>query len=84
MTTMITEVYEAFKDAGTSEEKAKATASAIADYSSRFDSLEAELKIPRAEFESETKILKTELSIVKWMLGFVIAGIVSMLIKLFI
>jgi len=41
MSTMITEVYEAFKEAGATEEKAKAAAEALANYESRFSKLEA-------------------------------------------
>jgi len=38
---MITEVYEAFREAGASEEKAKAAAEALANYENRFSKLEA-------------------------------------------
>ena len=37
---MISEVYEPLKDAGASEEKAKAAAQALADYENRFAGLE--------------------------------------------
>ena len=43
MSTMITELYDALKDAGASEEKAKAAAKAMADYDSRFNKVDAEL-----------------------------------------
>ena len=41
MSTMISEVYEALKDAGASDDKSKAAAQALADYENRFASLEA-------------------------------------------
>ncbi len=41
MSTMISVVYEAFKDAGVSDDKSKAAAQALADYENRFASLEA-------------------------------------------
>lgn len=84
MTTMITEVYDALKEAGASEEKAKAAASALADYGNRFDRLE--LKIDRLEssVNADVKILKAEISVLKWMSGFVIAGIISLIIRLFL
>ena len=41
MSTMITEVYEAFIESGASEEKSKAAAQALADYENRFAKLEA-------------------------------------------
>ncbi len=87
---MITELYEALKEAGASDEKAKAAAGAIANYENHFiriesklDSLETKIGSFKIEFESELKILKTELSIIKWLVGLGIAGIISMIIKLF-
>ena len=62
---MIVEVYDALRDAGASEEKAQSAAKAIADYDSRFNKIEAELKL------------------VKWMLGAVLAGVLSLVIKSF-
>ncbi len=41
MSTMISEVYEAFLESGASEEKAKAAAEALASYENRFSRLEA-------------------------------------------
>ena len=41
MSTMITEVYEAFLESGASETKAKAAAEALASYENRSSSLEA-------------------------------------------
>ena len=40
---MITEIYEAFKEAGTSDEKAKAAAEALANYENRFSQIDANL-----------------------------------------
>lgn len=80
MTTMITELYDALKEAGASDEKAKAAAEAIADYEKHFTRIESGL----TDLKAEVKVLKIEINLVKWMLGFVIAGIVSMIIKLFI
>ncbi|MEN9479080.1 MAG: hypothetical protein RLZZ298_475 [Pseudomonadota bacterium] len=42
MSTMIFEVYDALKDAGASEEKAAKAATALADYDSRFNRIDAE------------------------------------------
>ena len=41
MATMLGEIYDAFKDAGASEEKSRAAAKAIADYDSRSDKIES-------------------------------------------
>jgi hypothetical protein len=66
MAVMIAEVYEALKEAGASEAKARAAAESLANYESRFSKIEADLLV------------------VKWMLGVVIAGILSLLVKSFL
>lgn len=43
MSTMIFEVYDALKEAGAGEEKAKAAAEAVAQYEHRFAKIEADL-----------------------------------------
>lgn len=45
MATMISEVYDALKDAGAHEEKARAAAEAIASYENRFSSIETNLRL---------------------------------------
>lgn len=45
MTTMIAEVYEAFLEAGVSQEKAKRAAESIAAYESRFGKIEGDLLV---------------------------------------
>ncbi len=98
MTTMIVELYDALKEAGASDEKAKAAASAIADYEKHFARIEsdlvdikAEIKVVKTKIEVIDKEIKLkievidkEINLLKWMSGFVIAGIISMIIKLFI
>ncbi len=49
MSTMITEVYEAFKAAGAQEDKAKAAAQSLAEQDNRFDTLDKELPILKAK-----------------------------------
>jgi len=65
MSTMIVEVYEALKEAGASDAKARAAASAIADYDMRFVKIEADLLV------------------LKWMVGAILAGVTSLVIKAF-
>lgn len=65
MSTMITEVYEAFISAGADDEKAKAAARALADYESRFNRIDNDLQV------------------LKWMVGAILAGVVSLIIKSF-
>jgi len=42
MSTMISEVYDALKDAGASEEKARKAAEVLANYENRFNKLESD------------------------------------------
>ena len=42
---MITELYDALKEAGASEEKSRAAAKALAEYESRFNKIDAELQL---------------------------------------
>jgi hypothetical protein len=62
---MIFEVYDALKDAGATEEKAKKAAESLANYESRFNKVESEL------------------TLLKWMVGFNIGLSVAILLKLF-
>jgi hypothetical protein len=45
MSTMIFEIYDALKEAGASEDKAKKAAEAVAAYDSHFASIEKELAV---------------------------------------
>ena len=72
MSTMIAELYDALKDAGASEEKDRAAAKTMADYDSRFNKIDQDLSL-----------IKAEITILKWMLGFLVAGMVSLLFKIF-
>jgi DNA integrity scanning protein DisA with diadenylate cyclase activity len=45
VSTMIFEVYDALKDAGATEEKAKKAAESLANYESRFNKVESELNL---------------------------------------
>ncbi len=45
MSTMISEVYDAFREAGASEEKARKAAEAIAAYENRFAAIERRLDV---------------------------------------
>ena len=45
MTTMITELYDALKDAGAGEDKARRAAETVAAYENRFAKIEADLGI---------------------------------------
>lgn len=66
MSTIIVEVYEALKEAGASEEKAKSAAETLANYEGKFSKIE------------------TDLTVIKWMLGVLIAMSASLIIRLFL
>jgi len=69
MTTMISEVYDAFRDAGASEEKARKAAEALSS-----KSLATKAGVVRIE---------RELAVIKWMVGLVIAGVAAQIVKAF-
>ncbi len=61
-----------YKDARASEEKARTTAKAMADYDNRFNKIDQDLSL-----------LKAQIMVLKWMLGFLLAGMVSLPFKAF-
>ena len=63
MATMISEVYDALKEAGASEEKARKAAEAIASYENRFSKIESDLLV------------------LKWMVGYLVASTTAILWK---
>jgi hypothetical protein len=73
MATMIAEVYDALKEAGASEEKARAAATALASYENRF-----------ARLESQLVELQRRVSLLTWMVGFNLAISVTVLFRLFV
>ena len=69
---MIAEVYDALREAGASEEKAKAAAAAIANYESRFDRIDIDLAT-----------VKAELAMVKWIVSGVGFGVLLLVLRSF-
>ncbi|MBI5918422.1 MAG: integrase [Nitrosomonadales bacterium] len=65
---MIIEVYDAFKSAGASDEKAQAAAKALADYDSRFNKIDGSLEALRAEVTG-----------LRWMMGITVALNISII-----
>lgn len=65
---MIAELYDALKEAGASEEKAKAAATALADYRNRFDRIDFDLAALRADsagFKGELPVVKADVATLK-------------------
>jgi hypothetical protein len=76
MSTMISEVYDALKEAGASEEKARKAAEAIAGYDARFNKIESDIATLRTE-------TRGEFNLVRWMIGFNLAMTIAILWKIF-
>jgi hypothetical protein len=72
MTTLIAEVYDAFKSAGVDDEKARAASQAIAEYSHDI----ADIKATLVE-------IKATQALMKWMIGFNLTFTIVMFWKLF-
>jgi hypothetical protein len=72
MTTMIAELYDALKDAGASDDKARKASEVVAAYENRF-----------AAFDVKLTKIDGDLTMVKWMLGILMAGVASLVIKSF-
>jgi len=73
MTTMISEGYDAFRDAqGVSEDKARKAAEAVAPSEKRFADMDV-------RFES----IQGQLRVMQWMLATLVAGTIAALLKLY-
>jgi hypothetical protein len=72
MTTMISEVYEAFKQANVSDASARKASGAIAAYEARFANID--LKIEKID---------GRLTPVMWQLAVLIGGVATLIIKAF-
>lgn len=88
MSTMISEVYEAFKLAGVSEEKAAAAARSIIDVNKedgvRVEKETLEIKKDTANIKDRLSTVESDLQLIKWMMGVLITmniGILLLLIK---
>ena len=74
MSAIVKEVYDAFLDAGASEQKAAAAAKALADYDERF-----------GQINDRFNKIESDLLILKWMVGLVIVvNVLPMLKTLFL
>jgi ferritin-like metal-binding protein YciE len=76
MAVMVVELYEVLKEAGASEQQARAAAQAMADDNPRFDKLEP--KIDRGFAQ-----VKAQITMLEWMNGTVVCGVSPLNIKTF-
>lgn len=77
MSTMISEVYEAFRTVGVPEEQAVKAASALMAESTA-------TKADIAKLEKELLAINGKITLIQWMLGVVIAATVIPLLKPFV
>ena len=90
---MIAELYDALREAGASEEKAKAAAVAMADYRNRFDRIDLDLaslktdmpvvKADIATLRTDLAVVKAELAMVKWIVSGVGFGVLLLVLRSF-
>ena len=73
MAIMISEVYEAFKEADISDATARKAAEAVASHEARF-----------ASFDVKIERLDGRLTLIQWRLALLIGGVASMVVKAFV
>lgn len=72
MATMISEIYDALKEVGASDEKARSAAEAVAEYQDRF-----------TRFEVRQEKLEGRMNLLQWMVGTNVILTIGILWKLF-
>ena len=96
MSTMLVELYDALKEAGASEEKARAAAESLAVGDDRLERIEEQTgRLPRMQdqidqtredivrLDKELAVIKAQIDPLKWMNGIVIAGVLALIIETF-
>jgi hypothetical protein len=96
MSTMLVELYDALKEAGASEEKARAAAGSLVLGHDRLERIEEQTgRLPKmqdqiddtrediARLDKELAVVKAQIELLKWMNGIVIAGVLVLIIKTF-
>ena len=69
------ELVEKLKTAGISQEQAEAVVRVIAEAQTRL--------VTKDDLEIALSPLKTDLAVLKWMMGFIMAGVLSIVVKTF-
>lgn len=89
MSTMLVELYDALKEAGASEAKARAAAESLVIGHERLERIEEHTsEIPKikedvTDLDKELAVVKAQIDLLKWMNGIVIAGVLALIIKTF-
>ena len=87
MTTMIVELYDALRDAGASEDKARSAARTISDTDTRLAKIEGETVGVKGEvggLRGQIDGLKMRIDALTWVVGLNMALSLAILVKLFI
>lgn len=74
---MIVEVYDAFKSAGATEEKASAAAKAIADYNNRFNKVETEPGTNGGELSALKMMVGITIALNMAIIGLIVNAIIT-------
>ena len=69
MTTMISELYDALKEAGASEEKARRAAEALASYDAQFAAVRQDIANVRSELKQDIERTNGRINTLTWMVG---------------
>jgi hypothetical protein len=83
MGTMISEIYDALREAGASEEKARKAAEAIAGYENRFGDVRQGLDRLDAKIDREITEVRATQRLHSWMLGYIVLIITTLLWRVF-
>ena len=70
------ELVEKLKKSGINQDRAEAVVRTIAEAQDHL--------ITRTDMQLELAPLKTDLAVLKWMLGFVLAGVMALILKLYV
>jgi hypothetical protein len=95
MSTMLVDLYDALKEAGASEQKARATAESLVVGHDRLERIEQQTgqlpniqdQIDRARedivrLDKELALIRAQTDLLKWMNGIVIAGVLALTIDI--
>jgi hypothetical protein len=86
---MLVELYDALKEAGASEAKARAAAESLVIGHERLERIEGhtgdipKIKEDIARLDKELAVVRAQIDLLKWMNGIVIAGVLALIIKTF-
>lgn len=81
---MVTELYDALREAGASEEKSRRAAEALANYDDRFNRIETRITEVKADLDLQISALRSDATLLKWMTGTTLALVLAVVVKLFV